>query len=235
MMMLSGVCCLLQCSFNVCRKNLALNTIEVDKFVAQWLDRENDTFPCFYDTEQPDRVIVSKRHSKIHVINSMVWPSLVIVICGVVFLHLETKRRGMPFCGEKITETSLRPHYFEKEGRNGKEAQNTLLETWPNSDFTKVHCRLTDSPGHKDMSHSLPSIDKIKPPQGGPKIIIEDENSYVTRSLSADGLHDWGPGGPGKGASDNTKAKLGFRQDSTKSADSAESQGSRVTGIETPV
>lgn len=230
---------LFQCSFFVCRKDLTENEEEVMAFAEQWINRGSESFPCFYSAEDPNSVIVAKKHTKVHVINSMVWPSLVIVVCGIIFLYLETKRRGMPFCGEKIVGNTCSPSHFKHphgQGTNGKQAHNTLLESYPNSDsYSKIKCKLAQSPGEKqELFHSMPSqIDQIRPSKQkthnqGPKIVIED----VTRSVSADGLYDINTeiNIPGK------KQHLAdYRQDSTQSQASTGSQGSRLTGQETPV
>ena len=49
---------------------------------------------CFYNTLSPDNAIVIKLHDKYDVIHSMLWPSIAICICGVIFLRLEVLRRG---------------------------------------------------------------------------------------------------------------------------------------------
>ncbi|ELU15901.1 hypothetical protein CAPTEDRAFT_222265 [Capitella teleta] len=211
-----------QCSYHVCKKDYQENKQAVQKYANQWHAQGKNSFDCFYDTNHHGSVIASKRHSKTHVINSMVWPSIIILICGVIFLHLETKRRGMPFCGEKVTATSIRGHHFEH--RNGRQQlhQHKYIEAkYSNDSNHRVKSSLTkDRP-----AHSMSSIQK--PMSTGLRIVIEDENSQVTRSVSADGFNEWC-------LDDNKKkTKLGERQDSTRSADG--SIGAHVTGIETPV
>ena len=84
----------LQCSYSVCLKKLEDNKRAVEEFAEQWRARGySETFECFYDTVDPSRVIVEKMYTINDVIHSMTWPSLVVVICGLVFLRLKTLRR----------------------------------------------------------------------------------------------------------------------------------------------
>jgi hypothetical protein len=202
----------LQCSYYICKRDYQENKEAVDEFAKQWVG-EKKPFDCYYDTQLTNRVILNKRHTKMHVINSMVWPSIIILICGIIFLHFETKRRGMPFCGENITATRIGSHHFEN--RNGQQKQR-LEAKYSNDSTHKVKTALINDRPALSMS----SIPKTVSP--GPKIVIEDENSHFVRSVSADGFHDW--------SADDKKTKFGIRQDSTRSAD-----GSLLTGVETPV
>jgi len=67
------------------------NRRAVEEFADRWRSRGfHDTFQCFYDTNDPSRVIAEKMYTIADVVHSMTWPSLVVVICGLVFLRLQT-------------------------------------------------------------------------------------------------------------------------------------------------
>ena len=68
-------------------------------FAERWHKRKQHSFKCFYNEHDPKSVIQTKQHTLNDVIHSMLWPSLVIVICGVIFLRLEMRRRNLTFCG----------------------------------------------------------------------------------------------------------------------------------------
>ena len=52
------------------------------------------------------RVIVEKMYTINDVIHSMTWPSLVVVICGLVFLRLQTRRHKLTLCGRRGSPVS---------------------------------------------------------------------------------------------------------------------------------
>jgi len=82
-----------QCSYSVCLKKREDNQRAVEEFADRWRARGfTDRFECFYDTVDPSRVIVEKMYTINDVIHSMTWPSLVVVICGLVFLRHRTRR-----------------------------------------------------------------------------------------------------------------------------------------------
>lgn len=58
----------------------------------------NSTFLCYYDTLTLDNAILEKSYSKMDVFHYLFWPSLAIVICGLVFLYTECHRKGMVVC-----------------------------------------------------------------------------------------------------------------------------------------
>jgi len=95
-----------QCSFSVCLKKLEDNRKAVEEFADQWRARGfTEPFQCFYDTMDPSRVIVEKMYTINDVVHSMTWPSLVVVICGLVFLRLQTRRHKLTFCGQRTTSS----------------------------------------------------------------------------------------------------------------------------------
>lgn len=86
---------------NACGKDQEDTDRNVRQFIELYRSRLADqtTFDCYYNTADSDDVIAVKVYSKSDVIHSMLWPSLVIVVCCVVFLRLETRRRHLTICG----------------------------------------------------------------------------------------------------------------------------------------
>jgi len=73
-----------------------------EEYKKMWSSRSrSDTFECFYNTADYQDVIAEKVYSQSDVIHSMLWPSVVIVICCAVFLRIETRRRHLTFCGRR--------------------------------------------------------------------------------------------------------------------------------------
>jgi len=99
--------CCLQCSYSVCLKKREDNRKAVEEFAERWRSRDfSETFECYYDTMDTSRVIVEKMYSINDVVHSMMWPSLVVVICGLVFLRLQTRRHKLALCGRRSTASS---------------------------------------------------------------------------------------------------------------------------------
>lgn len=60
----------------------------------------------------------------------MLWPSLVLVLCGALFLHLEARRRGLTFCGRKDDEkaaASATPGSTAKEHHHHQHHQGNVV------------------------------------------------------------------------------------------------------------
>jgi len=92
----------MQCSFSVCMKEREDNRRAAEEYANEWRARSRmDTFECFYNTADHEDVIAEKVYSQSDVIHSMLWPSVVIVICCAVFLRLEHRRRHLTFCGRR--------------------------------------------------------------------------------------------------------------------------------------
>jgi hypothetical protein len=81
----------------------------VERYSTKWraAQRARLSFTCYYNTAEFGDVIVEKVYSESDVIHSMLWPSLVIVVCCAVFLRLETRRRRLTFCGRRSDAASL--------------------------------------------------------------------------------------------------------------------------------
>lgn len=77
-----------QCSYHTqCHKDPEENRKLVEAFALQWQHpSKRDHFRCFYNTANFQDVIIYKRYTKYDVMHSMLWPSLVLVTCCVVFL-----------------------------------------------------------------------------------------------------------------------------------------------------
>jgi len=71
-----------QCSYSVCMKSKAENDHAIEEIAHHWRSRANRTFVCYYDTETLDNVILEKKYSRNDVIHSMLWPSIVLVLCA---------------------------------------------------------------------------------------------------------------------------------------------------------
>ena len=88
----------------------------VEQFAAHWSSMGNRSFICYYDMETLDNVIVQKVYSQTDVIHSMLWPSLALVMCAVVFLYLEASRRHLTCCGRETYK------------QNGSHAVDTIYD-----------------------------------------------------------------------------------------------------------
>lgn len=78
------------------------NRRAAEEYASAWRSRSRtDTFECFYNMDDYRDVIAEKVYSQSDVIHSMLWPSVVIVICCAVFLRIETRRRHLTFCGRR--------------------------------------------------------------------------------------------------------------------------------------
>ncbi len=257
----------LQCSFEVCRKTYGENDEAVQIYSQQWYKKHSSQaeFRCFYHKDDHNNVILQKRHSVETVIHSMLWPSVVILICGVIFLRLEMQRRRLTWCDQKPTRDEERAGLQAGEcarkkkrgdgvgaerlnGKNdGCEAKQTLLQAQNSHNLTtKVDCKIAKA--QDGLSSSMPSLDRLKPTvaeYGATRTIQgygQGNIQMVVPSISVDGLQKH------QGSAENVSSAPGlkggplplkdaFRQDSTKTegGSSTGSQGSKIMGLETPV
>lgn len=119
-----------KCSFSVCLKTREENQKAVEDFVEDWKYRMENSIPCFYDTHSWQNVIAQKMYSKSDVIHTMLWPSLIVVACGVIFLRLEVKRRRLTFCGRRPSDAGGdSDHHRPVRSRHGSSADVVKLET----------------------------------------------------------------------------------------------------------
>ena len=99
-----------QCSFSVCMKKPEDNRRAAEEYANTWRSRSRqDQFECFYNTADYEDVIAEKVYSQSDVIHSMLWPSVVIVVCCAVFLRIETRRRRLTFCGRRPQQDESSP------------------------------------------------------------------------------------------------------------------------------
>lgn len=149
----------------------------VDDFAGQWRSKSTRGFLCYYDSDDQDKVIAHKTYSRWDVIHSMLWPSLVLLLCGVLFLHFETRRRGLTFCGtkdEKATKNQGDPLAL-RDGANavpsGQEKWSTspsrdrLLQGSQGGDAAGVDRRGKHHHHHQErmskLSSSMSSLEKV--------------------------------------------------------------------------
>jgi len=101
------LCCFssVQCSFSVCNRRREENIKKVNEFADSWKARYGTLISCHYDTTNDRRVIVDKTYTQRDVIHSMMWPSVVVIACGLVFLRLKTRRHRLTFCGRRPAST----------------------------------------------------------------------------------------------------------------------------------
>ncbi|KAK2151799.1 hypothetical protein LSH36_350g02006 [Paralvinella palmiformis] len=250
-----------------CLKFYEDNKKAVADFARPWRNHQKagSSFSCFYNTKDHRTIIVAKMHTKSDVIHSMLWPGLVIVVCGVIFLRLEMKRRGMGFCdinqmpgvpGSGPTKPTV-----VRNGDSGPQVQahgqpevkRTLLRVDNDGKAENVECLLLKSPTG-GLSNSMPGLDKLKPvtvadgkrkPSRpaivGPWSEVDDPRGS---SLSVDGLRLQRIRSAEDGTAPSSNplllpTLLPTRRTDGSKTDCASSftgsQGSKVMGLETPV
>ena len=131
-----------QCSFSICLKRPEDNKAAVQTYADAWWSRRSTPFKCFYDTTNYHRVIEFKRHTKTQVIHYMLWPSVIIVICGAIFMHMEMHRRGVTLChgARKSRGDGLAYEEVTREKGYGKYMEERDVKP-------DAHCRLIDNCG----------------------------------------------------------------------------------------
>ena len=257
--------CIFQCSYAVCEKTFVQNTEAVENYAKQWrknLD-SSTSFSCFYKKESFNTVIARKKNTKTDVLHCMLWPSLVIIVCGIIFLRLEMKRRGMGFCETSANfpqnrcksgpSSTYGPSgtYETRNGGSNADVKQTLLLVHNDSGADKVQCSLLKNQGV--ISTSMPALDRLKTPDytklrvpsAGTSTGFIGKDKTIGSSLSVDGLrlHQVKSLEEKLGGNDiqhhllSAIPKDKFRQDSTKTdgGSSTGSRGSKIMGLETPV
>ena len=138
-----------QCSYSVCLKTKEQNNAKVDEFAQQWRDKTGHRFECFYNTDDHSSVIATKNHTKAQVVHSMLWPSLVILVCGAIFLRLEMNRRNLTFCGvqgdeefmNKVNARTSRDTHNHAHGGAFKKSQTDVNDGLLKQQGSPSHCR----------------------------------------------------------------------------------------------
>ena len=165
---------LLQCSYSICKKTFEENKLAVDEYAVEWegLMAAGSKFDCYYDTDNLRNLIQEKKHDKSAVIHSMLWPSLIIMICGIIFLKLETRRRGISFCGTAEFEKAKMERMAESVPLKKKSAVKTVVDAQFGNGTNggvnsqrrcMVKCKITRPSGQENsyISSSMSSIDRL--------------------------------------------------------------------------
>lgn len=86
-------------------------------------------------------------YSRSDVIHTMLWPSLIVVACAVIFLRMEVKRRRLTFCGRRRSVSEELPVHSYRRA-------SFKLEMSPKADKRELQHVLFGSPwtgaGHED-------------------------------------------------------------------------------------
>ena len=232
-----------------------------EQYEKHWRDRA-DRFDCFYSTTTK-HVILEKMHTKEDVLHSMLWPSLIIVICGIIFLRLEMKRRNISCCGSKPdNEASVEngnrsrtgsvdpsaEHLFNTRngGVPGSSEKNTLLRYTVEIKGPSIECSLAPTTyldkNSPFISSSLSSLDRLAKTVDKSK--LSASNGRVMSCISADGIRpgvreppDGRPSSASCSPSHRPKSSLAGATFSPYSAAGGEGShhGSKIKGLETPV
>jgi Calcium-activated potassium channel, beta subunit len=82
-----------QCSYSVCYATREENARLVREFVERYEMLADRSFNCYYDSETSDNVVDRKVYTRWDVVHCILWPSLLLVACAVVFLYVKLVRR----------------------------------------------------------------------------------------------------------------------------------------------
>ena len=244
----------------MCLKTEEQNKKAVKEYEEQWRARNAEQFDCFYSTSNLEHAILEKMHTKEDVLHSMLWPSLVIVVCGIIFLRLEMKRRNITCCksqsnnednleqGKRSRTGSFDPsaESLLRPSRNGgvpsSSEKNTLLRYTPEIKGPTIECSLAPhtylDKNSQYISSSLSSLDRLAKTVDTSK--LSASNGRVMSCISADGIRpgvreppDGRPSSASCSPSHRPKSSLAGATFSPYSSGSH--QGSKIKGLETPV
>ena len=202
---------------------------------------------------------MSKMHSMEDVVHSMLWPSVIIVVCGSIFLHLEMKRRGIDpcpcitCCRKRAAQDGTEEGGVAHEGGPEGCPNSVLLKCQPAQNAgeqCKIECKLlkcSDEAPASYMSNSLTALDRLMSQQqhnqkegsagnNSQRPGLAIHNGKIGTSVSAEGLRSSNtpPGSSGSGRPIRPGLQPLNIADSKDTTD-ASSVGSRVMGLETPV
>ena len=152
-----------QCSFSVCLKTVEENQAAVEEYSSSWKKTTSAKFQCYFNQHHHASVIQYKKHSKSDVVHSMLWPSLVICVCGVIFLRLEMTRRGLTCCGNEQEGTTYTPHR-RQQFKSGSGKLKTHSRNGQTSGGSKVIAMTHQTSGGSEiiaMTHHDDSIKQI--------------------------------------------------------------------------
>ena len=246
----------------MCLKTVDENNKLAEQYEKQWTSRASDQFDCFYSTSNLEHVILEKMHTKEDVLHSMLWPSVIIVICGIIFLRLEMKRRNIACCGSKPNNDSNESGNKSRTGsldpsaehllstRNGGVPSNsektTMLRYKLEIKGPNIECSLAPTTyldkNSPFISSSLSSLDRLAKTVDKSK--LSASNGRVMSCISADGIRpgvreppDGRPSSASCSPSHRPKSSLAGATFSPYSADGGggSHHGSKIKGLETPV
>ena len=160
-------------------------------------------------------LIAEKMHTRSEVIHTMLWPSLVILGCGLIFIYLEMRRRGIVLCaGNQPTNGIITCPYSRDAANKGNSSsyhcgngKQIIVQLQKSPDhphqFTSSTDALTHNKHHqhhhnrtkhydKTISRSTPALAEMliapKTPPGSCSILPQDIKSLYT-SASVDHIH----------------------------------------------
>ena len=184
----------------MCLRDRNDNWLAVERYSARWrsAQRTRLSFTCYYNAAEFGDVIVEKVYSESDVVHSMFWPSLVIIVCCVVFLRLETRRRRLTFCGRRgDVDSSLLILPFDVAPENRAQKNGTFLDgaqsQWPpappstpqpptetNSHELLPVCVIVEPSPKRHRQLSLPTDDGHRHPTSSVTHRSADEHEHVT-------------------------------------------------------
>lgn len=119
-------------------------------------------FECFYNEGEENLVIETKKHTRSEVIHSMLWPSLVIFGCGLLFIRLEMHRRGIRFCKKTSLDmdepkTPLKTSHHQPVPKIMLDDRSSSMPALniPNNPNTNIDLRCSDPTLAKDSKQRL--------------------------------------------------------------------------------
>ena len=197
-------------------------------------------------------------HTKEDVLHSMLWPSLIIVVCGIIFLRLEMKRRKLVCCGsypnnevEKDKGKMSRTGSFGPSAEHllipnngsvpGCSEKNTLLRCKPEIKGPSVECSLAPhrylDKNSLFISSSLTSLDRLA--KTADQSRLNANNGRLMSCASADGIRP-DIREPPDGSTISASCSPSHRPKSslagaTFSPYSGSHHDSKIKGLETPV
>lgn len=187
----------------VCKKTFDESKAAVEEYATEWesLRESGKSFECYYNTNDPEDLINEKKHDKTAVIHSMLWPSLIILVCGIIFLKLETKRRGISFCGtaefekakmERMAESVPLKHKCVVKAVVNLQSDETAVSN--GNRRCKVKCKITHPSGQENsyISSSMSSLDRLADCVASP-VETESSNGRIGVSVSADMINHHQP------------------------------------------
>ena len=158
-----------QCSFDTCQKTPGENEQTVNEFLQEYKIKKGDgtSFKCYYNIKEPSELIARKKHTTSDVIHSMLWPSLIIFVCGCIFVRLEMKRRGLTFCASALPD------------QMGYIGEAKYAANPPKNSAKQIMVAKYKMAGNPKVEH------KVGPPAACPLLRHQDNGKIISSSLSS--------------------------------------------------